>query len=272
MWSVEYVQIPDISNSKRSSASNIGQLPDDLAVKVTMSDNEDNSDNESNSSDSAVGGSRGSSPARGSMDQRMSDSSPDGLPEADVLSPDSGKQTGTPGTSQEGSPADNIAQGGNTGHPGGPWQLSPHQRRIPGGKRSPDGSSSHPDASSSNLANNNDVCNSNYMNERTREQQSGSNASSQFGSSDYEGSQDGSRSLSLSSSAPESGSVHPIGGLDLKTPSPLMRGEYVLVTENDLANLPDELKQKGLSAAHRNKLKPGKHRLHWVKFCRPLHP
>lgn len=262
MWSVEYVQIPDISNSKRSSATNIGQLTEDLAVvKITQSKNEDSeSDNESNSSDSAVCGSNASSPARGSIDRRMSDSSPEGLDGQDVLSPDSGKQTGTPGTSQEGSPADNIAQGGSTGHPGGPWKLNPPQRNISGGKRSPEGNSSTSQPESSNHANNGgEVCNSNYINERTRGQQSGSNANNQLGSSDYEGSQD-ERSLCGSLPSDNQSVGHPVGSLDLKTPSPLLRGEYVLVTENDLANMPEEIKKKegdSLSAAHRNKLKPG---------------
>ena len=266
MWSVEYVQIPDISNSKRSSASNIGQdTADILAVKVTQSDNEDEedsqSDNDSNSSDSAVGASRSSSPDRAMMDQGMSDSSPDG--QVDVLSPDSGKQTATPGTSQEGSPADNIAQGGSTGHPGGPWKLNPPPRRDADGrgKRSSDGSPL-PDSTTPLASDNNgDVCNSNYINDRTRVKQSGSNAShgsSVLGSSDYEGSQDG---RSLTGSLHDNQNTGSSSGTSaVETPSPLQRGEYVMVTESDLMNLPEDIKKKDAvvsSASHRNKLKPG---------------
>ncbi|XP_038062031.1 WD repeat and FYVE domain-containing protein 3-like isoform X2 [Patiria miniata] len=237
MWSVEYVQVPDVSNSKRSSTSNIPQAVEALAPKVKDEDctSESQSEDSQSVNSALIDDSEVSTPTKDSVDKVMSDSSPDDLSEG---APDYGTlkanrnskislEESRDYTSRPTPPSSLPVDGNYVDNQQGPGITLTQPGDLP--TTTPDTLDSSSDQTSFTTADDmSDIINGNQGDDTD------SISSRHLGN----------QGLRVEN--------------EVSPPSPMQRGEYVILSESDFDKYEDEYREREkMSASHRNKLKPG---------------
>ncbi|XP_071808138.1 WD repeat and FYVE domain-containing protein 3-like isoform X3 [Asterias amurensis] len=237
MWSVEYVQVPDISSSKRSSTSNSLQPDDTLVSKVKDEDCTSESQSEDSQSFSSALNeeSEVSTPTKGSVDKVMSDSSPDDMNEVLMMSDAGGYDCDTLKANRNSKVSVDEMDGHN------PRLTPPSSLPVEGTyiDNRPGITLTQPGDTTMTTPDNLDSC---------------SDATSFTTGDDVSDIINGNQGDETDSL----GSGLRVGENGVTPPSPMQRGEYVILSESDFDKYDDDFKKRErMSASHRNKLKPG---------------